>query len=237
MIKRIRDDEIAILMPALNEELNIVKTLSEIPLENSKVIVIDNGSDDLTNSLAKSAGAIVLYERRRGYGFACLAGMKYLQHLDPSPKVVVFLDADGADDPKGIIKLLNTKLNPPYPTMVMGSRLDNLVASAMSAHALIANKVLIKIINLLYRAKLKDMGPFRIIDYQTLIKLGMADTGYGWSSEMIVKTLKMGYTIKETSVIYRPRLGKSKISGSVVNSLKAAIWLTIHIFKHAFRRH
>ena len=147
--------------------------MSEIPLENSNVIVIDNGSDDQTNLLAKSTGVIVLYEPRKGYGFACLAGIKYLQHLDPPPKLVVFLDADGADDPKGIIKLLNTKIKPPYPAMVMGSRLDDIVGSAMSAHALIANKVLIKIINLLYRVRLQDMGPFRIIDYQTLIKLKM----------------------------------------------------------------
>ncbi|OLS28312.1 MAG: Glycosyltransferase AglJ [Candidatus Heimdallarchaeota archaeon LC_2] len=236
MAERIKDNEIAILMPALNEELNIVTTLSAIPLKNPKIIVIDNGSDDNTNMLAKSTGANVVYEPRRGYGYACLAGIRYIQKLKPQPKMVIFLDADGADDPKGITKLLNTKLNPPYSNLVMGSRLDNLIGGAMSSHSIIANKVLIKIINLLYRVKLEDMGPFRVIDYQTLINLNMTDTGYGWSSEMIVKTLKMGYTITETPVIYRPRLGESKISGSVINSLKAVIWLTIHIFRHAFRR-
>jgi hypothetical protein len=106
----------------------------------------------------------------------------------------------------------------------------------MSSHAIIANKFLTKLINILYRVNLKDMGPLRIIDYNALIDINMRDTGYGWSSEMIVKILKKGYCIREIDVNYRSRLGDSKISGSFIISLKAAIWLTIHIFRNFFSR-
>ncbi len=228
--------KIAILIPALNEELNIKKTLLEIPLKNATTIVIDNGSIDKTKIIAKQCGAIVLSEPRKGYGYACLRGINYLKTYKHSPDLVIFLDADGADNPKNILKLLKVKSKYSFPGIIMGSRLNNLQPKAMSSHAIIANKFLIKLINILYRVKLSDMGSLRIIDFKVLIDINMTDTGYGWSSEMIVKVLKKRYRIHEVEVVYRPRLGNSKISGSFITSLKAAIWLTIHIFRHSLRR-
>lgn len=236
MDSRIEEEKIVILIPALNEELNIRKTLLEIPLKKAKVIVIDNGSIDKTKKIAEECGAIVISESHKGYGSACLTGINYLQNQNPQPSLVIFLDADGADDPRNITKLLAIKSTHPYPALVMGSRLKNLQPSAMSSHAIVANKFLIKLINILYRSKLSDMGPLRIIDYNTLIDINMKDIGYGWSSEMIVKVLKKGFLIREVDVVYRARLGESKISGSFFISLKAAIWLTIHIFRHFFSR-
>ncbi|MHA2030340.1 MAG: glycosyltransferase family 2 protein [Candidatus Kariarchaeaceae archaeon] len=232
----IDENKIAILIPALNEELNIKKTLSEIPTKNANIIVIDNGSTDQTKTIAEECGAMVISEPRKGYGFACLSGINFLQDIKNPPDLVVFLDADGADDPHNILKLLKIKLSYPHPTLVMGSRLNNLQQSAMSTHAIIANKFLTKLINLLYRVNLKDMGPLRVIDYDALININMRDTGYGWASEMIVKTLKKGYTIREVDVDYRRRKGDSKISGSFLISFKAAISLTLHIFRNAFSR-
>lgn len=232
----IGNNNISILIPALNEELNIKKTILDIPLKNAKIIVIDNGSTDQTNLIAEKNGAIVISEPRRGYGFACLAGINYLKNQPNSTDLVVFLDADGADDPNNILKLLKIKSQCPYPSLIMGSRLNNLQQAAMSSHAIIANKFLIKLINVLYRVNLKDMGSLRVIDYNALIDINMQDTGYGWASEMIVRTIKKGYLVHEVDVAYRPRLGDSKISGSFMVSLKAAVWLTFHIFRHFFSR-
>jgi glycosyltransferase involved in cell wall biosynthesis len=236
MESMIEEDKIAILIPALNEELNIRNTLLEIPLNKAKIIVVDNGSTDNTKNIAEEYGAMVISEPRKGYGFACLSGISYLRKSMDQPDYVVFLDADGADDPKNILKLLRRKTQHPHLTLVMGSRLNNLQKGAMSTHAIFANKFLTKIINLLYRVKLTDMGPLRIIDYQALINIDMRDTGYGWASEMIVKALNKGYCIGEVDVVYRPRKGVSKISGSFATSLKAAISLTLHIFRYRFSR-
>lgn len=226
---------IAVIIPTLNEELSIKSTLTDIPIEDATVVVVDNGSEDETTLIALSVGAIVVHEKRRGYGYACLAGIEYLKSMEPRPELVIFLDADGADDPGGILDLLNVKNNPPYPDIVMGSRLERLEKGAMSKHAILANKVFTKLINLIYRVKLTDMGPFRVMDFDTLLDIDMRDTGYGWTSEMIVKAIKRGYTLAEVPVIYRPRLGKSKISGSPIVSLKAAIWITIHILRNVVR--
>lgn len=236
MESRIEGIRIAILIPALNEELNIRRTLLEIPLKNADIIVIDNGSTDQTTVIAKECGAVVLSEPRKGYGYACLAGINYLKRKKDPPNLVVFLDADFADDPNNVLKLLEVKFSNPFPNLVMGSRLNNLQPGAMSTHAIVANKLLIKLINLLYRVNLNDMGPLRIIDYNTLVAINMRDTGYGWASEMIVKILKKGYTIGEVDVVYRRRKGDSKISGSFIVSLKAAISLTLHIFRHTINR-
>lgn len=226
---------LAIIIPALNEELSIGDTLADIPLKDVTVVVVDNGSEDDTAGIARNAGAIVVHEHRRGYGYACLAGIDYLKSMEPRPDLVIFLDADGADDPNGIIDLLSAKNNPPYPDIVMGSRLDRLEKGAMSKHALLANKVFTKLINLIYRVELTDMGPFRVMDFDTLLDIDMQDTGYGWTSEMIVKAIKKNYILAEVPVIYRPRLGESKISGSIIVSLKAAIWITIHILRNVVR--
>ncbi|MCY3413040.1 MAG: glycosyltransferase family 2 protein [Candidatus Heimdallarchaeota archaeon] len=225
---------IAIIIPALNEELAIESTLQAIPIE-ATIVVVDNGSTDNTATIA-SKYATVVSEINKGYGFACLKGIDYLKTLNPPPKLVIFLDADGADDPSELMKLLEIKENIPYPDLVLGSRLDKLEMGAMAKHAIWANKVFTKIIKLLYKVKLSDMGPMRVIDYQTLLDIDMQDTGYGWTSEMIVKAIKRGYTLVEVPVTYRKRIGVSKISGSWITSLRAALWITIHIIKHAWRK-
>jgi len=225
---------VAIIMPALNEELAIKKTLLEIPLD-ATIVVIDNGSTDNTAEIARENGAIVLHEPRRGYGYACLAGINYLRKLQEPPNIVIFLDSDGADDPQGIKRLLKIKTSSNSPDIIMGSRLGQLDAGAMTSHSIIANKFFTRLIRIIYRVKLFDMGPLRIMDFKTLLDINMRDTGYGWTSEMIVKAIRKGYTIGEIPVPYRVRLGESKISGSVLVSLRA-MWIIIHIFRHSVRR-
>ena len=231
----IADQNIAIIIPALDEELSIKTTLNDIPFTDANIIVVDNGSVDDTANIARDAGATVIYESRRGYGYACLAGIEFLKSMNPRPGIVVFLDADGADDPRGMIDLMKVKNLPPYPDIVMGSRLDSLERGAMSRHAVMANKVFTKLIGLIYKVKLNDMGPFRMMNFNTLLDINMQDTGYGWTSEMIVKAIKKGYSLAEVPVVYRQRLGESKISGSLIVSLKAALWITIHILRNAIR--
>ena len=94
-----------VIIPALNEAQSIGHVLAGLRDASIRtVIVVDNGSTDGTDEIARAAGATIVYEPRRGYGQACLAGLAHLS-LDP-PDAVLFLDGDGADDPEDIPKLL-----------------------------------------------------------------------------------------------------------------------------------
>lgn len=228
------NSDIAIIIPALNEELSIKTTLLDIPIP-ANIVVVDNGSTDSTAKIARDQGAVVIFEPSKGYGFACLAGINFLKKLKQPPKLIIFLDADGADDPKMIEKLVLLKKSTNSPDIIMGSRFQQMEMGAMSSHAILANKFFTKLIGIIYRVKLTDMGPLRIMDFNTLLDIDMRDTGYGWTSEMIVKALKKGYTIGEIPVPYRVRLGESKISGSFMISIRAVIWISIHIFRHSLR--
>ncbi len=228
------EDKIAIIIPALNEELSIVNTIRAIPFGNAIVVVVDNGSTDNTHKLAKKEGVVVIKENRKGYGHACLAGINYLRSLNDRPELVFFLDADGADDPQSMELLLDMMKSDERLDMVLGSRLDRMEKGAMSKHAVLANRVFTKLINLIYKVKLTDMGPLRVLKFNRLLEIGMEDTGYGWTSEMIVKAIRKGFKIREVSVIYRARLGSSKISGSLIISLRAALWITVHILRHSW---
>ncbi|MHA2249184.1 MAG: glycosyltransferase family 2 protein [Candidatus Kariarchaeaceae archaeon] len=169
---------VCILIPALNEELSIKKTLNEIPLIGAEIIVINNGSTDKTALIAKNWGATIIHEPRKGYGYACLAGINYLKSKDSPPDLVIFLDADLSDYPSDILELLNVKFqSKTKPHLVLGNRFARLEKRAMSPHAIIANKIFTKLIWLLYKVKLNDMGPMRIIEYNTLISLDMNDHG------------------------------------------------------------
>jgi glycosyltransferase involved in cell wall biosynthesis len=227
-------EQIFILIPALNEEKAIALVLNEIPKINAEVVVIDNGSNDNTADIAIERGATVIQEKRRGYGYACLAGIRFLEGKAKPIDLVGFLDADFSDYPEDLIKLI-TAIRFTGSDLVLGKRLDKLQAGAMSPHAIIANKVFTALIRMLYGIRLNDMGPMRVIRYQTLLDLDMQDTGYGWAAEMIVKAIKLGCSIQEVRVRYRPRIGHSKISGSFFTSLKAAIWLSFYILRYGLK--
>jgi len=225
--------EIIILIPALNEEEIIEKTINEIPI-NNKIIVIDNGSTDNTAKIVNKLGKHLIYEEKKGYGYACLAGINYITSSNLQPKYILFVDADGTNHPNGIINIIEQIRNSPTG-LIMGSRMHT-NTNSMPKHARFANYFFTRLIHLLYKVKLEDMGSLRIIDYQALIDIDMQDTGYGWAAEMIVKIIRKGYFIGEINVEQRPRIGKSKISGSFITSIKAAIALTYYILKYSFKR-
>ena len=209
----------AVLIPALNEEQSIVKVLEEIPAQLChQVIVIDNGSRDRTAELAQSAGAQVVIEPRRGYGYACLLG---LRHLRAGTEVVAFLDADHSDHPAQLPRLTHPIYIGQFD-LVIGSRtLQRENLRYLHPHQLWGNHLSLILIYLLYGFRFTDMGPFRAIRYDALMKLGIKDPTWGWNAEMQIKAIQAGLRIKEVAVSYRERIGRSKISGTVWGSLAA----------------
>ena len=226
---------IKVIIPALNEENAISKVIKEIPEFVDEIIVIDNGSDDNTSVVAKQFGATVLYENKKGYGYACLKGLNYIQNLKACTDVIVFLDGDYSDYPNQMPKLISPIINDNFD-FVLGSRIQILSEKgAMNSHQIFGNWLATKLMSLLFKSKFTDLGPFRAIKYDVLQKLNMCDKTYGWTVEMQLKILKHKYKYLEVPVKYRNRIGVSKVSGTLKGSIFAGIKILTWIFKYSLK--
>ena len=183
--------------------------------------MVNNNSTDATAEIARNAGATVLDESRKGYGFACLKGIEYLQNKQEAerPDIVVFLDGDYSDYPEEMVALVRPVIFGECD-MTIGTRVRK-GNSAMQGYQVFGNWIATTLIRLLYGFKFTDLGPFRAIRLESLLALGMKDQTYGWTVEMQVKAVKQGFRICEVPVSYRSRIGKSKISGTIMGSIKA----------------
>jgi glycosyltransferase involved in cell wall biosynthesis len=219
-----------VVIPALNEEESIGQVLAQISLDAvDEIIVVDGGSTDRTVAVARGRGARTIQEPRRGYGRACAVGVAAARG-----DVVVFVDADGADDPSEIPDLL-APISTGEADMVLGSRLAGEIArGAMPWHQRVGNELAAWLIRRLYGLPLTDLGPFRAVSRNLLLELKMEEMTYGWPTEMIVKAARRGWRVVERPVRYRRRLGgRSKISGTLRGTALAAYYILWTILRHA----
>lgn len=224
---------IAVIIPAYNEENSVGKVVRALPKELLEtIVVVNNNSNDQTSIRAQEAEAVVVDERRQGYGFACLKGMEYLSQLPHSPDIVVFIDADFSDHPEEL-PLLVAPILEREVAMVIGSRaLGAKERGSMTPQQLFGNWLATRMIRWLYGVRYTDLGPFRAIRYRDLLALNMQDQTYGWTVEMQVKAAKQGLTIEEIPVSYRVRVGQSKISGTIKGTILAGYKIITTILKY-----
>jgi glycosyltransferase involved in cell wall biosynthesis len=232
-------DDVAVIIPALNEEASLPLVLRDLPSVGC-VIVVDNASNDRTSLVASNAGARVVKEPRRGYGAACLRGLKEVGELTSrgefEPKVIVFLDADYSDHPEFLNDLVAPILEGKMD-FVLGSRLlGTREAGAMPAQSVFGNRLACRLMRLLLGAKYSDLGPFRAIRYASLKKLEMRDTNFGWTVEMQIKASRARLRGMEVPVPYRRRIGQSKISGTISGSVRAGCKIIYVILKYGWQR-
>jgi glycosyltransferase involved in cell wall biosynthesis len=201
---------VAAILPVLNEEASIARVLAEIPDWVDDVVVVDNGSSDRSAEVARSAGARVLREPRRGYGHACMTGIASLSR----PDVVVFLDGDYSDHPQEMDRVVDPILDG-QAQMVIGSRvLGDCQPGALTPQARFGNWLTCTLVRAIWGQRYTDLGPFRAISLPALESLGMADPNYAWTIEMQIKAVQRGLRIVEVPVSYRRRIGESKVSGT-----------------------
>lgn len=222
----------ALIIPALNEEEAIGSTLAQVPAGLFRlIIVVDNGSTDQTAERARAAGAWVVHEPERGYGAACL---RALSALPPEVDAVVFMQADGSENPAEA-RLLLAPLYDGRADLAIGSRtLGQAEPGALPMHQRAGNWLATFLIRRLYGHRYTDLGPFRAIKRDALERLDMRDRNYGWTIEMQIRALQKGLRVIETPVSYRSRTaGQGKVSGTLKGSVLAGIkiiWTVLALY-------
>ncbi len=223
--------KVSVIIPVLNEEKAIAKVINDIPQELvQEIIVVDNGCSDNTAEIARDHGAKVISEPRKGYGSACLAGLSAVECAD----IIVFIDGDYSDDPTEL-SLLIKPIQENQADFVIGSRKPS-EKGALLPQARFGNKLATFLIKTFYGVKYTDLGPFRAIRHSQLTALNMQDRTYGWTVEMQLKAAKMGFRVQEIPVSYRKRIGTSKISGTLIGSVRAGVKILSTIFRWGILR-
>lgn len=227
--------KVYVVIPAFNEEASIGKVINEIP-ENiiEEVIVVSNKSTDKTVEVASKAGATVLEEDRQGYGWACLKGIEYAYQQKAT--IIAFLDGDYSDYPEQLHDVLRPILENDMD-MVIGSRaLGNRKKGSMTFPQVFGNWLATNLLKIFYKANFTDLGPFRAIKTDALKKLQMSDKTYGWTIEMQIKAAQNKLKFCEVPVDYKPRIGTSKVSGTIKGAVLAGIKIIFAVFKYKFVR-
>ena len=227
---------ISVIIPVFNEEKSIPYVLKDIPDFVNQIIVCDNSSTDKTSEIAESLGAKVVFEKKKGYGNACLKAISYLKNLKVKPEIVVFIDGDYSDDPKQMRKIIDPILNEEYD-FVLGARTKSLRDKhSMTAHQIFGNWLACFLMKIFFNSTFKDLGPFRAIKWDKLMQLNMGDKTFGWTVEMQIKALMKNFKYKEIGVKYKKRIGKSKISGTLKGSILAGKKILHLIFKYYLKK-
>jgi glycosyltransferase involved in cell wall biosynthesis len=224
---------VSVIIPTRNEALAVRQVLADIPAEFvTEILVVDSDSTDGTPEIAAQMGARVVHEPRRGYGRACLTGLAQVNAAD----VVVFLDGDYSDRPAELPRLL-APIADGHADITLGSRLaapGN--HSSLHWHAALGNRLAAYLITRLFGQRITDLGPFRAARIEVLHALALEETTYGWATEMILKGALYGFRIVEVPVSYHPRIGKSKISGTIRGTLGAAWFIFSGILRYYLRQ-
>jgi len=223
-----RGDSVALVIPALDEEDSLPGLLARVPRDLVDLVVVaDNGSRDRTAEVARAAGAEVVVEPRRGYGSACIAGIRAADGAE----LLVFMDGDGSDDPREIESILGTMADRGVD-LVVGSRvLGGAERGALTPVQRFGNGLTCLLVRLFWRVRYTDLGPFRAIRREALERLSMADPDFGWTIEMQVKAAQRGLRVTEVPVSCRVRQGGvSKVSGNLVASFRAGRRILGYVF-------
>ncbi|HLV15580.1 MAG TPA: glycosyltransferase family 2 protein [Xanthomarina sp.] len=227
--------QIKVIIPAFNEADSIAKVINDIPKIVDEIIIVNNNSTDNTVENAKKAGASVLTETNKGYGYACLKGMDYISKQEIKPDIIVFLDGDYSDYPEELTKLIQPIIEDDID-FVIGARVKQLRESgSMTKPQIFGNWLATFLMRLFFNSNFTDLGPFRAIKYEKLLALNMEDKTYGWTVEMQLKVLKQKMTYIEIPVNYRNRIGISKVSGTVKGAVMAGVKILGWIFKYSFK--
>jgi glycosyltransferase involved in cell wall biosynthesis len=224
---------VCLIIPVYNEAESLRYVLDDIaalppsPLYDLETLVVDGGSKDGTPEIARQRGVKVVQQEGRGYGAACYTGLN-----STTAPVLVYLDGDYSDPPADLPQMVQTLLDN-QADLVLGVRTSaNAERGALPWHAVLGNRLVVRLINIVYRQRFSDLPSFKAVRRGCLEKFAMREMTYGWTTEMLVKAARARCKIVEMPVGYRKRAGgKSKVSGT----LKGTVLAAYHLVKTAWR--
>jgi glycosyltransferase involved in cell wall biosynthesis len=225
---------ISVIIPTLNERESIGHVVASMPWSQiSECIVVDNGSTDGTDEIAREAGARVIYAPQ-GYGSACKAGAEAAL---ATTNIFVYLDGDGSDEIKDLSRL-TTPILDDVADFVMGSRIrGRMQPGSMLGSQIFAARLVGFLVRQLQGVRYTDMGPFRAIRRSSYRQLSMSEMTYGWNLEMQIRAAQHRLRILEIPVDYHCRIGGvSKVSGNLRASIKAAVRILGVVFRIGLSR-
>lgn len=201
---------ISIILPSLNEEKSIKKVIEEIKaikLPTNEIIVVDGCSTDATIDIVKNLNVKIVIEPKRGYGNAIYRGIDAAKG-----KIIVIMDADHTY-PASFIPQIISPLIKNEADLVLGNRLKNIKLESMKISHIFGNVFLTLIFNFLFHSKIRDTQTgFSAFRKKTFEKMNIKSKGIFLPTEILIRALKLQLRIEEKSIIYRPRLGRSKLS-------------------------
>ena len=202
-----------VILPVLNEVAALPGVLARLP-DGYRPIVVDNGSTDNSAAVAQQCGATVVHEAQRGFGAACYAGL-----LAATADVVCFMDCDGSFDARELPKVADP-VTAGTVDLMLGFRVPT-TSGAWPLHARVANRALALFMRRSAHIQVTDLGPMRAARRTALLELGIADRRFGWPLEMVLRASQQNWRIAEVAVSYAPRIGVSKVTGTVKGTLRA----------------
>ena len=227
--------DIRVIIPAFNEADSIGKVIKALPKSVSEVIVVNNNSTDGTVENAQKAGATVLTEAQKGYGYACLKGLDYVASQSKRPDIIVFIDGDYSDYPEELDLVVAPIVDNNIDMVLGASKKELREVGSMTFPQIFGNALATFLMRLFFGARFTDLGPFRAIKYEKLLELQMEDKTYGWTVEMQLKAIRKKLTYTEVPVRYKKRIGVSKVSGTVKGAIFAGVKILGWIFKYSFK--
>lgn len=228
---------VAVLIPALDEEDALPGLFDSLPRKQIRhLVLVDNGSSDGTVRVARERGATVLVEPEKGYGAACLTGIRHLDDAEPAPEVLAFVDADAHREVRHLDEIVNPVLED-RADLVLGVRAGTEGRRGnVHRHARLGNRVVLELTKRLFGVEFRDLAPFRAIRFSRLLELEMDDRNWGWTLQMQIRAARRGLRILEVEVPHRTRSeGKSKISGSLAASIKVGLKMFYTLVRERLR--
>lgn len=227
--------DVAVVIPAWNEEASIGRVIDGLPQRwHRRVVVADNNSTDYTAVVARKFGATVVPAPRQGYGSACLAALAEVAKNPPA--VVAFIDADFSDHPDQLGEVVGPILSGHADFVIASRMLEKQPKGALLPQAVWGNRLACGLMRLLFGVRYTDLGPFRAIAWDKLEAIGMTDPNFGWTVEMQIKAARAKLRIVEVPAKYRPRVGVSKITGTVRGTVRAGYKILWTIFRYGVLR-
>jgi glycosyltransferase involved in cell wall biosynthesis len=204
---------VQVVLPVLNESEALPWVLGRMPA-GYEPLVVDNGSTDGSAEIARRAGAVVVSEARPGFGSACFAGL-----VAASSELVCIMDCDGSLDPVELDRV-TSPVRADRADLVLGARRAHRVDWPLHLRA--ANRALCLELQRRTGVHLSDLGPMRAARRRPLLDLGIVDRRFGWPLEMVLRAGTAGWRVTEVPVTYRRRVGRSKVTGTLKGTVRAA---------------